>query len=40
MSINNCSVSLLEKSNIKNELRSVILKKAALFEKDIKIKKK
>ena len=37
--INSCTVNLLDKSKIKSELRSVILKKAALFEKEKKTKK-
>ena len=38
-SVNNCKVNLLEKSQIRNELRSVILKKAALIAKEDKTKK-
>jgi len=37
--INSCSVKLLEKTKIKEELNSVIIKKAALLDKE-KIKKK
>ena len=38
-SLNNCDIQLLENSRIKNELNSVIIKKAALLDKE-KIKKK
>ena len=37
---NNCKVNLLNESKIKNELNSVILRKAAVFEKEQKTKKK
>ncbi len=37
---NNCQVNLLNESKIKNELNSVILRKAAVFEKEQKTKKK
>lgn len=37
--LNNCNVKLLENSKIKNELNSVIIKKAALLDKE-KINKK
>ena len=38
-SLNNCDIQLLKNSRIKNELNSVIIKKAALLDKE-KIKKK
>ena len=38
--INNCKISILKETSIKNELHSTILKKAALLEKKSKKKKK
>ena len=38
--INNCKISILNETSIKNELHSTILKKAALLEKKSKKKKK
>ena len=37
---NNCKISILNQTNIKNELHSTILKKAALLERQAKEKKK
>ena len=37
---NNCKISILDQTTIKNELHSTILKKAALLDKESKDKKK